>query len=200
MTYHPDIHHRQSIRLRGRDYTQAGCYFITICSAQKLPLFGTVVDGVMILNDFGYTVQSAWEWLSEQYDYVMPDTYVVMPNHFHGIIIIRNVHSEAGVPGHKIPGHERLPGRSPRLGDIIGYFKYQTAKQINADRRGPIIKVWQRNYYDHVIRDLKSQYYIEQYIKNNPIEWQINSENHLDREIQEIESWWKKRSDENAFL
>jgi len=88
MTYNPDIHHRRSIRLRGHDYSIAGSYFITICAWQRQCLFGDIVDGTMILNNYGMLVEGCWKAIPSQYEQVVPDAFVIMPNHVHGIISI----------------------------------------------------------------------------------------------------------------
>ena len=87
--YDPNIHHRRSIRLRGYDYSEDGWYAITICTQGHKCLFGKFANGQIELYEYGYIVDECWKWLARQYDYVHLDEYVVMPNHLHGIIIIR---------------------------------------------------------------------------------------------------------------
>src|SRR3990167_909919 len=91
MNYDPDKHHRRSIRMRGYDYMQEGVYFITVCTQDQQCLFGEIVDGEIRLNDAGRMVQAVWEELSIHYPGVEGDGFVVMPNHFHGIIVIADV-------------------------------------------------------------------------------------------------------------
>ena len=86
--YDPAIHRRRSIRLQGYDYSQAGAYFVTLCTQNRQCLFGEIVNGDMRLNEAGRIVADSWAWLAEQYDHVSLDEYVVMPNHAHGIIVI----------------------------------------------------------------------------------------------------------------
>ncbi len=90
MKFDPDIHHHRSIRLKGYDYSQAGAYFVTIVAWQREMLFGEIVDGEMILNDFGKIVSEKWQWLETQYEYVELGAWIVMPNHFHGILVIHD--------------------------------------------------------------------------------------------------------------
>ena len=90
MTYNPDIHHRRSIQLKGHDYSQAGLYFITICTQNRLCLFGKITNGKMILNEYGMIIKTSWEWLQQQYEHIDPGEFVVMPNHLHGIIVLNN--------------------------------------------------------------------------------------------------------------
>jgi len=88
MKFDPQKHHRRSIRLQGYDYSRAGAYYITIVVQGRGHLFGEVVNGEMILNEYGQIAAEAWQWLEEQYPYVELGTWVVMPNHAHGIIIL----------------------------------------------------------------------------------------------------------------
>src|SRR3989338_8854106 len=91
MRYDPKKHHRRSIRLSGYDYSQAGAYFVTICTQNRQCLFGEIVDGKMRLNEYGWVVAKCWEWLGWQYQHVDLDGWVVMPNHLHGVIMIGDV-------------------------------------------------------------------------------------------------------------
>jgi hypothetical protein len=88
MQYNPAIHHRRSIRLQGYDYTQSGAYFVTICAYQKQCLFGEIVNGQMRLNQYGQIVAQTYQWLCQRYPYICLDEWIVMPNHFHGIMVI----------------------------------------------------------------------------------------------------------------
>ena len=90
MTHNTDSHYRRSIRLKDYDYSQAGGYFVTICTKNRQYLFGEIIDGQMVLNEAGRMVSEAWEWLEKQYNYVELDEWVIMPNHMHGIIIIND--------------------------------------------------------------------------------------------------------------
>jgi len=90
MPYDPNRHHRRSIRLKGYDYSQAGAYFITICTQDRACLFGKVVNGEMRLNDAGRMVLAEWNMLPERFPHVVLDAFVVMPNHVHGIVVITN--------------------------------------------------------------------------------------------------------------
>ncbi len=96
MKYNPDKHHRQSIRLPGYDYSQAGFYFVTICCYQRQCLFGDIADGVMQLNQYGEIVAETYQWLSQRYPYLNLDEWIIMPNHFHGIMVISNQSCRGG--------------------------------------------------------------------------------------------------------
>jgi len=184
MKYNPDIHHRHSIRLREYDYSSGGAYFVTICAYQRECLFGEVVDGEMRLNDCGGIVQEWWKQITTHFFGVTIDQFTIMPNHFHGIVTIVG----AGFPrpdscdgiikgGGTSVGGETPPLRCPTLGQIIAYFKYQSTKRINALRDNPGCPVWQRNYYEHVIRNEDDLANIRQYIADNPLKWDLDENN-----------------------
>jgi len=197
MKYNPQIHHRRSIRLQGYDYSQNGAYFITLCTHNRECLFGQIQNGQMILNEYGKMVEQCWNNLSNHYDNIELDAYVIMPNHFHGIILITdnvdnvdNVRAIRELPIHELPIHE-LPRQQQKqrqqqrrkmlLPKIVGRFKMNSAKQINQMRNTPGISVWQRNYYEHIIRDEKSLENIRNYIINNPAKWQDDDYNLTNR-------------------
>jgi len=177
--FDPDKHHRRSIRLPGYDYSRSGAYFVTICAQDRACLFGDIADGVMRLNDAGRVVADSWQWLESQYDYVELDEFVIMPNHVHGVIVIVG----AGLPRPYIAsgaetktGAETAPLRAT-LGRMVAYFKYQSTKHINIMRGTPGMQVWQRNYYEHIIRNDDSLNRIREYIVNNPLQWALDREN-----------------------
>ena len=167
---------RRSIRLEHYDYSQPRAYFITICTQNRESLFGSISNDVMKLNRFGIVVQQFWENVVLHFNNVELDCHVVMPNHVHCIlnlhskIIVRGGHDdrEDGY-GNREDGHD---DRAPTVGKIVAYYKYQTTKLINDLRGTGIKKVWQRNYYEHIIRNEKSLQKIREYIINNPRLWQ----------------------------
>lgn len=186
------IHHRRSIRLPGYDYSQPGAYFVTLVTHGRECLFGAVVDGEMRLNDAGRIVAAVWASLPARYPGVRSGASVVMPNHFHGVVEIYEIegHSRSLVGAiHELPQRElpqqELPQRenSPEqrhlmtLPLVIGYFKRNTAKQINTFRQTPGTPVWQRNYYEHILRDEDEYRRIFQYILGNPGNWADDDEN-----------------------
>jgi putative transposase len=189
MRYSPERHHRRSIRLRGYDYTQAGAYFITIVAHERALLFGEIVNGTMRLNEYGQIVRDEWFRTAVVRPYVMlyPDEFVVMPNHIHGIIWIvgatRRVAPTYGIaptdggvaPTTHPSGRPTLKPHS--IGSILAQFKSLTTKRINALRGTPGAAIWQRNYYEHIIRDERSLQQIRHYILENPQRWEQDSEN-----------------------
>ena len=161
---------RRSIRLPGYDYSRNGAYFVTICTQNRACLFGTIVDGEMRLNQFGEIVADTWNWLRDQYNYVVLDQWVIMPNHLHGIIVINNVCRG---------GSQTAPtvGAPKPLGRLIGAFKTVSTKHINQLRNTPGVKIWQRNYWEHIIHNDDELNRIRQYIVDNPMKWETDREN-----------------------
>lgn len=183
MKYNPTIHHRRSIRLKGYDYSQNGAYFVTICTQNRECLFGKIMDGKMVLNDAGKIIQTEWEKLPQQFQNIELDVFVVMPNHFHGIVVIQN-ENDVDVGGPLVGtqnGNGQPQGIAPTdkktIGDIIGAFKSLTTNEyIRGVKNGkfpPFEKqIWQRNYHEHIIRNEQSLDKIREYIMYNPQKWQ----------------------------
>ena len=170
MKYDPAKHHRRSIRLRGYDYSQAGYYFVTICCYQRQLLFGEIVNGTMRLNRYGEVVAETYQWLSSRYPYVYLDEWIIMPNHFHGIIVLTDKPCRGVSRNAPTQPNVREPKRKP-LGQLIGAFKTVSTKKINIIRNAPGTPVWQRNYYEHIIRNENALNNIRRYIINNPLSW-----------------------------
>ena len=186
--YNPQKHHRRSIRLQGYDYSQEGLYFITICCQDRTHLFGEIVDGKMILNSYGEIAQKEWQNTSAIRDNVVLYDFVVMPNHFHSILEItfQKGNNEIG----------KFQSPSQTVGAIIRGYKIATIKKIKDyilntgekinDSKGELqfaptaptekikeldFKIWQRNYYEHIIRNDQSYERISDYIRDNPKRW-----------------------------
>ena len=181
MPYDPDIHHRRSIRLKDYDYSLRGLYFVTICTHDHIPRFGDVVEGAMILNSAGQMIERLYKECEHHFNNLRCLDYVVMPNHFHCIFQIIETASpkeHQQVPsvgagfarpktfGDSDGGEQTSPLRHATLGQIVAYFKYQTSKYVNLP-----VRLWQRNYYEHVIRSQHSYDEIVEYIRNNPKQW-----------------------------
>jgi len=188
-------HHRRSIRLKNYDYSQSGLYFITICAQNRCCLFGEIVDGAMILNDAGQMVHDQWIILPNRFNRVELHEFIVMPNHFHGIIELVSKHpvgaplvgalSHGGDPNdHQQTGQPQgmgqpqgiAPTDNPAIGDIVGAYKSLTTNEYIAgvkQNNWPRFKqkVWQRDYYEHIIRSEQSYLEIVEYIRNNPLKW-----------------------------
>ncbi len=183
MKYNPEQHHRRSIRLKGYDYSQAGAYFVTVCTQDRACLFGDAADGEMRLNDAGRMVHSIWNEMSAFYLGVETDEFVVMPNHVHGIVVLVGVAPRGRpVSGQAQDGQAQGPAPTMSLSDVIHRFKTMTTKRyadgVKTDGwpafRG---RLWQRNYYEHIIRNDESLNRIREYIVNNPLQWALDREN-----------------------
>ncbi len=170
--FDPKIHHRWSIRLKGYDYSQAGAYFVTVVTRGRQPLFGEVVDGEMRLNRYGEIVREEWERTPEIRCEVELGAYVVMPNHVHGILIF---HAD-GVYTVRATRRVALTTTntiiSGSLGAIMAQFKSIVTKRINTLRRTPGEPIWQRNFYDHIIRNPQDLELTWLYIESNPARWE----------------------------
>ena len=171
MKYDAKKHHRRSIRLDGYGYSKAGAYFVTICTKNRECLFGEIVDGEMRLNDAGRMVQSVWIELPRHYAGVNIDAFVTMPNHVHGIIVLMDV----GIVG---AGFKPAPTKKRHcLPEIVRAFKTFSARHINQWRGTCGTPVWQRNYYERVIRVEDDMDRIRRYIEDNPALWETDQEN-----------------------
>jgi REP element-mobilizing transposase RayT len=169
-----DQQRRQLLRLRGFDYASAGIYYVTICVHDRNCLFGAVIEGRFVESEAGQTIESWWGNIERRFPGVMLGSYVVMPNHIHGIVML-------GCD----PGANQPMTVQPTLSEVIGWFKsMSTNDYIRGVRelewppfRG---KLWQRGFHDHIVRNEASLKRIEEYIKNNPANWdrdEMNSEN-----------------------
>jgi putative transposase len=171
--------------LREWDYSRPGAYFITLCCNKGLHhLFGQVTNGRMVLNEFGNIAEKWIKAIPERYEHVTIESYVVMPNHVHLIVIVHDVRVPVGAI-HELPLQKndtnnesvRNQRRIMIVPKIVGFYRMNVAKQINQSRGVSERSVWQRNYYEHIIRDEKSLYQIRQYVRNNPAHWDIDEEN-----------------------
>ena len=176
MPYDPRIHQRRSIRLKGHDYTQPGAYFITLCTQMRQCLFGNVVKSKMQLNYLGHIAFNCWEAIPDHFLHIELDTFVVMPNHLHGILIITD--TSVGAWHCHAPTREQFG--KPVHGSIptvIGSYKSAVSKNINVIWHTKGQSIWQRNFYEHISRDQKSLDHIREYILNNPQRWADDPEN-----------------------
>lgn len=177
MKYDPESHLRRSIRLQGYDYAQAGAYFVTICAHNRECLFGEIVNDAVQLNTCGQIVAQCWQWLSEHYPYVILDEWVVMPNHLHGILVIADETDGRGASRRAPQPDATIPVKRKPLGQLIAAFKATSTKRILALPGIAIEFVWQRNYYEHIIRDERELNQIRQYIADNPLKWATDDNN-----------------------
>ncbi len=188
----PDKHHRRSIRLKGYDYTLPGAYFVTIVTHERELLFGDPV--------LHRVVQTFWQRIPRHFPHAELDEWVVMPNHLHGIIVMTDpivagtTHSPDGLSASRQPRIDAGPARTREqrgnasplpptgpspgsLGAIIGNFKSITTRRINRIRHSPGLPVWQRNYYERIVRNERELNAIRHYIRDNPACWADDPEN-----------------------
>ncbi len=158
---------RHSIRLKDYDYTQSGAYYVTLCTEYRICLFGKIVEAEVELSSFGKVVHNCWEGLPNHYGNVELDVFVIMPNHIHGVIVLNNDNPIQGNSKDKLHG----------LSEIIRGFKTFSAREINQLRNTSGKTIWQRGYYDHIIRNEKSVGKIREYIENNPLKWAFDRDN-----------------------
>ena len=193
MKYDPQKHHRRSIRLKGYDYTQPGAYFITMCAYQRMHVFGEVINGEMKLSALGKIVREEWLRSAEirKEIQVFEDEFIIMPNHLHGINWIveapnmNRAHAMRPntIPPTSMPPKPQKPDvrraslrRVPRsLGSFIAGFKASVTSR--AERNLNMTGIWQRNYYEHIIRNDRELNNIRWYILNNPLNWQLDRDN-----------------------
>ena len=204
MKYDPQKHHRRSIRLPGYDYSKCGAYFVTICTRNGETILAKDVKSVGValaatpdperdvgkrnefeldprprfeLTSIGEIVDRDWRDLPVRFPMVSLDEYVIMPNHFHGIVIINALNeSKTNDAGQGVAARA-----TPTLGTIIGTFKSKSINNaiahIEETRLDMIGKIWQRNYYEKVIRNERDLNDIREYIRNNPYKWEVDEEN-----------------------
>ena len=167
---------RRSIRLQGYDYSQSGMYFVTICAYQKSCMFGHIRDGSMEVNALGLIVEDCWRQIAQVRSNVELDDFIVMPNHVHGIIAIINEETTGFCNG-KAQRAKAPKGKlsSGSLGVIVGQFKRAVTIHHKLLHRRVEHHIWQRNIYEHIIRNENSLNEILQYIVANPAKWQDDS-------------------------
>lgn len=168
MAYDPMRHHRRSIRLAGYDYADRGVYYVTICAWRRECIFGEVVNGVMQLNDLGRIVNDEWMRTASLRSDVATDEHIIMPNHMHGIVAL---HRGMGT-ARRAPTVERFG--KPTVGSvptIVPAFKAASARAIDIMQQTPASPVWQRNYYEHIIRTDAELMRTRVYVQTNPLHW-----------------------------
>jgi len=175
MTEYPQ---RKSPRLQDYDYTQAGAYFVTICTHDRKRIFGHIDDGEVVCNQMGDIVNEQWIQTGVLRDYVELDMFVVMPNHVHGILMI--VESEEDRRGmmHHAPTTRKREFSKPiprSLSSIIGTFKAAVTRHIRRLPNPPDHPIWQRNFHDHIIRNPDDLHRLREYVLYNPARWEADT-------------------------
>ena len=180
------------------DYSQAGAYFVTVCAWKKENIFGEIKSCEMLLNEYGEIVMKCWDDLSNYYPNAQLDEFSVMSNHIHGIVSLSNVGAQFIAPVRKttvekqgvmkkglmnqVPTENNRSkqgaiNHAPTVGEIVRAFKARCTHAINKIRNTPGVPVWQRDYYEHIIRDDRELHTIRQYIRYNPSKWDEDEEN-----------------------
>lgn len=168
-------HHRRSIRLKGYDYSLPGGYFVTVLSFHQKLVFGSITGGLFKANANGNIVRECWQDLKKHYRNIVLDSFVVMPNHIHGVIFLEDARV---FPLRDVGAGLRPALTKPHeLSEIIRAFKSFSARHINKHRNSPGVTVWQRNYYERIIRNDQELDSIRQYIDNNVLNWDSHKEN-----------------------
>ncbi len=164
------MRNRRSTRLQGYNYSLAGAYFTTICTHHRQYLFGDIVDGEMRINDAGLLTQQCWQEIPVHFANTELDAFVVMPNHLHGIVVIIGRGTACRAPTMERFG-QPVAGSLPT---VVRSFKSAVSKHINALRQTPGGRVWQRNYWEHIIRNELELSRIREYISTNPVRWEMD--------------------------
>ena len=181
--YNPEVHHRRSIRLKDYDYSQEGAYFITICTYKRIEVFGEIKNNDLHINERGEIVQAMWNTLPQRFPGIELDHFVVMPNHVHGIIVRtqqftpniehnndKALQNKLAIMS-KLSTYRKSPYRSQMLYEMVRTFKSVASYHLRRNGRTPDFH-WQREYYEHIIRNPKELDTIRTYIINNPSRWQ----------------------------
>jgi len=189
------MYNRRSIRLKGYDYSSNGYYFITICTYRKQQIFGTIKNGIMHLNDYGKIAYNEWIKSNQIRNELKLDEFIIMPDHMHGIVIINTrrgawpcaptntQYAPTGImkcestyePANTHNENTGIAKRLPKsISSFIAGYKSSVTIQINRMRNTRGEKIWQRNYYDHIIHGENDYYRIAEYIRQNPQRRQIS--------------------------
>ncbi|MCX5859329.1 MAG: transposase [Proteobacteria bacterium] len=169
---------RRSVRLKGYDYSGTGAYFVTVCTNRKKCILGKVIDEQIVPTTIGKIAKNCWEEIPKHFPNVELDEFVIMPNHVHGIIQIIRVGATHASPLQKHLSNSNPHGSGPRtIGSIVGSLKSATTRYANGIGLGNGFSIWQRNYYEHIIRNEDELNQVREYIIKNPLKWQFDREN-----------------------
>jgi len=177
----PSTRNRRSIRLDGYNYACPGAYFITLCTYRREPLFGQVKNGAVDLSPVGELAEACWLSIEDHFSNVRLDEFVIMPNHLHGLIFLANT-SDVCAP----PESGCRPGS---VGAVIGSFKSETTRRTRQFGYLRGVTIWQRNYFEHVVRDEAGLERIREYIVGNSLRWDLDRENPLRSGSDDFDMW-----------
>jgi REP element-mobilizing transposase RayT len=188
MGYDPEIHHRRSIRYDGYDYTLPGAYFVTLLCYGRQCLFGEIRENSIDLSQIGILVSRFWLRIPNHFELASLDEFILMPNHIHGIIWIHeadgkgkafakfNLDLDEPTSANALPLRQ-VGSKSGSLSSIIQNFKSVSTRIVNKQFFKPGNKIWQRNYFERIIRNERELNAIRQYIRDNPLNWETDKEN-----------------------
>ncbi len=165
----------ESTRSKNWDYSDPGYYFVTICIKDRICYFDKIVHSQAVLSDMGMIVSEEWKETEKKQQNVKLDSWVIMPNHIHGIIVITRKCKYPVETSRRNVSTIKNKLKPNSLGSIIGQFKSVCTKKIR--QMGNDEFAWQSRFYDHIIRNEKSLYNIRQYIQYNPIRWDMDRNN-----------------------
>lgn len=166
-----ELPNRHPNRIPEYDYSQTGAYFVTICTHERKQILSEIVgDGFPVLKLCGKIAAQFIQNIPEKYPHISVDNYVIMPDHIHILLHINTVGEAFRLP------ESGTGNPSPTIGNVVGWYKYQSSKEINRLRNTPGEKLFQRSYYDHVIRNQQDYNEIWEYIENNPQAWAIKKQ------------------------
>jgi REP element-mobilizing transposase RayT len=171
------MYENRPLRLPNYDYTQAGAYFVTVCTHERKCILGSVSSENVSLSSEGEIVREVWKKLPQHFTCIRLDEFIIMPNHIHGILWIQNnPTSRVGAQhaAHLQPTNHSKEPKANSLGAIIRSFKSAATRRINQLHHSPGAKFWQRSFYDHVIRDEVDLYNHRRYILENPLKWELD--------------------------
>ena len=173
MAVSPEIEFRRHVRMRAFDYRSCYVYFVTVCTLNRECVFGTIANDAMSLSRRGMMVRDCWNDIPNHHAHVELDAFVVMPNHVHGILMF------VADPVGATPASRPSPAgpSSGSLGAVVGSYKSAVTRTINRLRPGAGTKLWQPNYYEHIIRNDRAHDRIRDYIESNPARWARDAEN-----------------------
>jgi len=184
MDYDPEIHHRRSVRMPQYDYSDPGAYFITICASRRACTFGEIVNCQVNLSPIGRIVDQCWAEIPSHFENAEIDEFVVMPNHIHGILrIVENAGTACRAPTSRhtpVFGQFARPERGS-VATIIRSFKSAATRRARQQGLSKSASIWQRNYYERVVRNEEELARIQKYIIENPLTWELDRENPLSK-------------------
>ena len=175
---------RESIRLKGFDYSKAGAYFVTICSRDKQCVFGMAEDDRIILSRLGRIVEECWTQIPDHFEQATLDEFIIMPNHLHGIILLTAKYPDSRDTIHRVrppEEHETTESfghpTSGSLPTIMRTFKAAVTRETRRQKLSDDQSIWQERFFERVIRNDDAMLKAREYIVNNPLKWHLDKEN-----------------------